>query len=355
MANKVIYISNDDVPKKTGLEVYRDISILADLNQANILKSYREIIPIAFLANDIFYGISFTIPKTYYTVQDISAMFNNNEKLSDKVYKNSKFEIIRYELSDIILNNKIPNTATIESIDFTVGLKYQALSTIDISNINGDNFNTYFQSINDKTEFLQGEKQAQDIIKDGFYINAQYADKYYVEEYESDINSFTQFLKAESNSSSISAIITEDKLDETLLLLMQNEGQISSFANWKESKMWNPYKLAKLVNVKAVFNSIKNIFSWTPGERILNPEFGSNLKQLLYEGITDFTSEQITAEIRRCISEYEPRVNVVKIINSSDINDTENNTIQIDIIFTIPSLSDEQFKYSYKYNQYDNS
>jgi phage baseplate assembly protein W len=105
--------------------------------------------------------------------------------------------------------------------------------------------------------------------------------------------------------------------------------------------MWNPYKLAKLVNVKAVYNSLHNIFTWNPGERILNPEFGSKLKTYLYEGINEFTSEQITSEIRRCISEFEPRVNVVKIVNSSTIDDTENNTIVIDIIFTIPSLSRE--------------
>jgi uncharacterized protein len=32
MANKLIYLSNDSEVKKTGLEVYRDISLVADLN-----------------------------------------------------------------------------------------------------------------------------------------------------------------------------------------------------------------------------------------------------------------------------------------------------------------------------------
>jgi predicted component of type VI protein secretion system len=60
----------------------------------------------------------------------------------------------------------------------------------------------------------------------------------------------------------------------------------------------------------------------------------------LYNGITDFTSEQIMAEIRNCVSKWEPRVNIIKVINMSDINDTENNTIRLDIIYTIPSLDD---------------
>ena len=46
------------------------------------------------------------------------------------------------------------------------------------------------------------------------------------------------------------------------------------------------YKVEKSLNVKAIFNSLRNIFTWIPGERILLPEFGSRLRSLLYEGIT---------------------------------------------------------------------
>lgn len=66
-------------------------------------------------------------------------------------------------------------------------------------------------------------------------------------------------------------------------------------------------KIAKSVNVKAVRNSIHNIFTWIPGERILLPEFGSRLYLMLYEGITPLTEERIIAEIRSCMTEWEPR------------------------------------------------
>ena len=78
-----------------------------------------------------------------------------------------------------------------------------------------------------------------------------------------------------------------------------------------------------------------------PGERILNPEFGNTLHRLLYNGITEYNQEQIIAEIRRCISEYEPRVEFVEIRNVSTIDDIENNTIHLEIIYTIPSLNEE--------------
>ena len=113
------------------------------------------------------------------------------------------------------------------------------------------------------------------------------------------------------------------------------------------------FKISKDVNVKAVFNSLHNIFTWIPGENILFPDFGSRLRKMLYEQITDYNVEQIVAEIRGVVLKYEPRVNIIKVVNVSDINDTENNTVRLDIIFTIPSLSNEQYNYSYIYKRTD--
>lgn len=118
-------------------------------------------------------------------------------------------------------------------------------------------------------------------------------------------------------------------------------------------KINGQYKISKDVNVKAVFNSLHNIFTWIPGENILFPDFGSRLRKMLYEQITEQNVEQIMAEIRGVVLKYEPRVNIIKVVNVSDINDTENNTVRLDIIFTIPSLNNEQYNYSYIYKRTD--
>lgn len=112
----------------------------------------------------------------------------------------------------------------------------------------------------------------------------------------------------------------------------------------------NALKVNKSVNVQAIKNSLKNIFTWIPGERILLPEFGSKLHMLLYEGITQLTEERIIAEIRGCVTEWEPRVQIVDIRNISTVDNTEDNTICIDVVFTIPSLSDEEYVYSFTYD-----
>lgn len=106
-------------------------------------------------------------------------------------------------------------------------------------------------------------------------------------------------------------------------------------------------KVDKLVNVNAIKNSLHNIFSWTPGERILNPEFGSKLRKLLYEGITDFNQELIIAEIRSSVSQWEPRVRIDDIVKLTSTDDVENNTVYLRVIYSIPSLTMEQFYYDY--------
>lgn len=110
------------------------------------------------------------------------------------------------------------------------------------------------------------------------------------------------------------------------------------------------YKITKNVNAIAVKKALHNCFTWIPGERILLPEFGSRLYTLLYEGITPETEERIAAEIRHCVSEWEPRAQIVEIRNVGGVEETENNTIHLEVIFVIPSLNDEQYSYSFYYN-----
>lgn len=98
-------------------------------------------------------------------------------------------------------------------------------------------------------------------------------------------------------------------------------------------------------------NSIRNIFTWIPGERIINPEFGETVSRHLYQGITEFNVEQIMSTIRSLSSRWEPRVNIVDVFDASDVNDTEDNTVHIKIVFTIPSISDSQYEYSFRYNR----
>lgn len=117
-----------------------------------------------------------------------------------------------------------------------------------------------------------------------------------------------------------------------------------------EACPWN-YMISKLVNVNAVKNSIKQIFTWIPGERIINPEFGSNLRKYLYEPITEENQERIVAEIRQCALRWEPRIIVDRVVKATTTDDVENNTVKLDIYYRIKGLNNKQFMYQYEYSR----
>ena len=163
---------------------------------------------------------------------------------------------------------------------------------------------------------------------------------------------FEEYAKLLETEDKLSAVITENeaKTDRQQIALLTDNKYLVLYDAWLRYINLPRYRLQKLVNVNVIKNSIHNIFTWTPGERILNPEFGSNLRKLLYEGITDFNQEQIIAEIRHSISQWEPRVQIDNIVKLTTVEDREDNTVHLRIIYSIPSLSREQYYYDYDAN-----
>lgn len=149
------------------------------------------------------------------------------------------------------------------------------------------------------------------------------------------------------------SILTDRDLSHDLdtVKIFPDKSYIDDYNSFIINTSMSKYKVDRSVNVRAVQNSLHNIFSWLPGERILNPEFGNTLYKYLYSGITDYNTEQIIAEIQHCISEYEPRVSINQIVNVSTVEDTENNTIHLEIIYSIPTLNEQQYSYMYTYTK----
>ena len=62
------------------------------------------------------------------------------------------------------------------------------------------------------------------------------------------------------------------------------------------------------VNGNAIRNSLYNIFSTSPGQKILNPEFGLSFEQWLFTNISENGALIITQTIYEQVKKYEPRV-----------------------------------------------
>lgn len=66
-------------------------------------------------------------------------------------------------------------------------------------------------------------------------------------------------------------------------------------------------------DIKAVQNSIRNIFTTRKGQKILSPNFGSSLEQYLFEPVTPIYGRAIGQEILESIQQFEPRIEVTNV------------------------------------------
>ena len=63
----------------------------------------------------------------------------------------------------------------------------------------------------------------------------------------------------------------------------------------------------------AIRNSLTNIFTTRPGQKILNPAFGANLEQFLFERVDTIKGKILGNTILQNINNFEPRVNVQSV------------------------------------------
>jgi phage baseplate assembly protein W len=87
-----------------------------------------------------------------------------------------------------------------------------------------------------------------------------------------------------------------------------------------------------LTNEDAIKRSIRNIVQTIPNERFFNPIFGSNVKASLFEFVDYGTASILQTQIEVAISNFEPRVENVKI---EVVPRPDNNTFELTIFFDI--------------------
>ena len=88
-----------------------------------------------------------------------------------------------------------------------------------------------------------------------------------------------------------------------------------SFKDLSMSFKFNPLSgdLIALKNENAIARAVRNIVSTTPGEKLFDPDFGSSVSEILFENVDDITAVSIQDEIRNCLNNYEPRVDLIDV------------------------------------------
>lgn len=92
--------------------------------------------------------------------------------------------------------------------------------------------------------------------------------------------------------------------------------------------------VVSLKNFESIKRSIRNIISTNKGERPLDPDFGSNVRALLFEPDSDLLRFALENEIETQIENFEPRVNLLTVAVSNSSEAIDSNELNVVIEFS---------------------
>tara|TARA_E500000318_G_scaffold107439_2_gene116729 strand:+ start:860 stop:1333 length:474 start_codon:yes stop_codon:yes gene_type:complete len=90
------------------------------------------------------------------------------------------------------------------------------------------------------------------------------------------------------------------------------------------------------VNFEAIKNSLINLITTFPGQKILNPEFGMNFGDLLFLPVSKARATVIGETINNTFIGFEPRIQITFIEVIADI---ENQEYELNIEINIPEFN----------------
>lgn len=86
----------------------------------------------------------------------------------------------------------------------------------------------------------------------------------------------------------------------------------------------------------AIKNSLFNLFTTIPGQKILNPIYGLNLTQYLFVPVSQTQARIIGETILKGVQKYEPRVQLSKLNIEVD---PDNNQYNVFMLINVPTLN----------------
>ena len=93
--------------------------------------------------------------------------------------------------------------------------------------------------------------------------------------------------------------------------------------------------LIAIKNETAIARSIRNIVFTLPGEKFFDEDFGSDISRSLFENIDSTSALFIREQIRDSITNFEPRVNLIRV---DAIPLVDQNTFNVKIIYEIVGI-----------------
>lgn len=95
--------------------------------------------------------------------------------------------------------------------------------------------------------------------------------------------------------------------------------------------------LALKTNEESIKESLKNIILTDRGERLFQPNLGSDIRASLFENVTPVTLKILEERVKDVINNFEPRVSLIDVDVTSLYDD---NKVQITIYFYVKNRED---------------
>ena len=86
-------------------------------------------------------------------------------------------------------------------------------------------------------------------------------------------------------------------------------------------------------DASAIKQAIVNLLLTNRGERLMNPEYGSDIRSFLFEPLDYGTCAELEQSIKYCIDEYEPRI-VVRTLTCRPNFDDDGFDVEMTYIIT---------------------
>lgn len=106
---------------------------------------------------------------------------------------------------------------------------------------------------------------------------------------------------------------------------------------YSDIRQKEPYKQPLLYNEKAIHQSILNILSTSPGERLFLPDFGVGLRKYLFRFPTRDTEQDLMDRIISQVTKWETRVKIIEK-RSSIVFDEDEKAFKIKLVYDAPAL-----------------
>jgi hypothetical protein len=114
---------------------------------------------------------------------------------------------------------------------------------------------------------------------------------------------------------------------------------MATYSDFNTSLATHPVKkdLSLKTDVNAVIQSIKNLLLTNKGERLFQPNVGTNIRQLLFENFTPQTTTLLKQFIAETIDNHEPRAGLLDVTVTPD---DDNNTLLVSLIVEVINNQD---------------